>query len=192
MRTYLVAAALATAAAVGIPGSASAAPAHTPAPTAQHLHGFAQLALGSPTLSPENYRLTLRMDAHADHGDDWGHATIQHAFYDHGTWIGTVRVEVSVDCLTESGATTIVTGTAAKMTYITPPNAPAQKQPPRDWHPEVGFSFSTDADGHRRVGWSGKPETPTSPPVATKCQAPHAGPDLYLAQGGFQLDQHEN
>jgi hypothetical protein len=94
---------------------------------------------------------------------------------------------VDVDCLTESDATTIVTGTAARISYITPPNAPAQQQEPRDWHPEVGFSFHQDADGHQRVGWSGKPLHPWSPPVAYKCQAPHVGPDLYLAQGGFRL-----
>jgi hypothetical protein len=191
MRTYLVAAALATAAAVGVPGSASAASA--PESGAQHLHGFAQLALG-PTISPD-WRLTLRMDAHSDRGVDWGHATIQHAFYDHGTWTGTVRVEVDVDCLTETGtgadATTIVTGTAARTVITTPPGAPTQPKPPRDWHPEVAFSFSTDVDGHRRVGWSGRPSSPTAPPVVARCQAPHTGPNLYLAKGGIELDRPE-
>ncbi|MGC0317382.1 hypothetical protein [Kitasatospora acidiphila] len=194
MRTYLLGAAVAAALAVGVPGSASAAPAPASEAAAQHLHGFAQLALGSPALSPD-YQITLRMDANGHGSDAHGHATMQHVFYDHGAWIGTVRVEVSVDCLTETdagagtdaGATTVVTGTAARISYTTPPGVPPLQQPPRDWHPEAAFSFYRDGDGHLRVGWSGKPVSPTASPVATRCQAPHTGPDLYLAQGGFQL-----
>ncbi|MFE9427832.1 hypothetical protein ACFYNO_33285 [Kitasatospora sp. NPDC006697] len=193
LRTALTAAALsafALAAAVGTPGSATAAP----APTAYHQHplsvrGFARLDVQGPVPIPTQL-LTLGVDAHTPGQPEAarGHATMQHVFYSpDGSWQGTIRVELAVDCLTEADGTTVLTGTAESVSVT----GAGQTIPPAraDWHPEIALSFHQDADGHPRVGYSGVPRygDPTAPPVATRCGTPVGGPsDLFLVSGGFR------
>ncbi len=197
-RSSLLSIALVIAATVAVPTAASAAtPAAPTSPvrmsgtTLDSLRGWARLDDHSPVPNPDE-TLTLRVDAHTDDpGEGRGHATIQHVFRTDGRWVGTVRVEVDVDCLTETegGSTAIVTGTASSITVTTPQDGSQGSPFPSSWHPEVGFSFYRDGAGHRRVGWSGVPKGgPSGSPVATRCQTPSGtGPSLYLVQGGFHL-----
>jgi hypothetical protein len=156
--------------------------------------------------------LTLAVDARSrSAGGGSGRATIQHEFFEpDGSWQGTVRIEVDVDCLrTDASArTAVVTGTVRSLTYAVPSGTPQPKVPPSGWHPETGFSFSLDGsgngfagDGSSRggdggggdggqawVGWSGVPDfkDPSAPPKTVKCAAP-AAPGFYVIEGGYRL-----
>ncbi|MFB7949410.1 hypothetical protein ACFC6L_31360 [Kitasatospora phosalacinea] len=142
--------------------------------------------------------LTLTVDAHAGgrHGAS-GRAALQHEFFNpDGSWQGTVRVDVDVDCLApaEDGTTATVTGTVRALTYDVPPGTPEPPRPSGSWHPETAFGFSLDRPGapgsgtvRGRVGWSGVPDfnDPAAPPVAAKCVAPAA--DFYVIAGRYRL-----
>ncbi|MGF1428517.1 hypothetical protein [Kitasatospora sp. LaBMicrA B282] len=190
--------ALVTAACLGPATAASAAsagtaPAHGSAHGPVRLAGFARLDPRTPTPDTSD-RLTLAVDARTDRAADpasgRGHATIQHLFRNpDGSWQGTVRIDVSIDCLTTSGPTATVTGTVDSLTFTVPPG---QQQPPRaaaGWHPETGFTFSLGGPEAGRIGWTGTPDyrDPSAPPVATRCRA--TPPTFYLVNGGFAVSR---
>lgn len=168
------------------------------------LRGWSGLSPQSTEL-PGFGNLTLAVDARSrPAGGGSGHATIQHEFFEpDGSWQGTVRIEVDVDCLrTDASArTAVVTGTVRSLTYTVPPGTPQPPVPSSGWHPETGFSFfldgagngvagggsSDDGDGQARVGWSGVPDfnDPTAPPTTVKCAA--SAPGFYVIEGGYRL-----
>ncbi|MFD8415971.1 hypothetical protein ACFV2Q_30160 [Streptomyces sp. NPDC059650] len=201
MRRLLTGITLATAVVVAVPAAAaSAAPASAARDSgvraSASLRGWAQLDTHGPVADP-NETLTMSVDAHvvsrpgdpqADPAKSWGHATVTHAFRENGKWKGTVRVEVSVDCLTlKGGSDAVLTGTAESVTYTVPPGG-TRPHFPENWHPEVAFGFHRDDEGRRRIAWSGIPENQEVPPVATRCTTPAGNaPDLYLVRGGFTL-----
>ncbi|MFC8720168.1 hypothetical protein [Kitasatospora sp. NPDC057198] len=193
--------AVATALSVLAVPSASAAPAGSAAPAAPavptasagpgaSLHGRVGLSPERGTV-PGFGRLTFTVDAHADRWRDGaGRATLQHEFFNpDGSWQGTVRIEVDVDCLavTGDGTTAAVTGTVRSLNYAVPPGTPEPPRPPSGWHPETALAFAHDGTGRGRVGWSGVPDfnDPTAAPVTVKCAAPAA--DFYVIEGGYRL-----
>ncbi|MGK4580187.1 hypothetical protein [Kitasatospora sp. HPMI-4] len=192
MRRLLLAVAIVTAV------SAAAAPAASAAPKPEHgrhasLRGWARLEPNS-TVPSKTEMLTLKVDAHAgnrpgvDPAPATGHATIQHVFLNaDGSWQGTVRAEVSVDCLVTGGPSSVVTGVVDSLSFTVPPGQPELPQPASTWHPETAFSFYTDGNGHNRVGWAiPKYDDPTAPPAATRCVTPAArDSDFYVVNGGF-------
>ncbi|MFE2345352.1 hypothetical protein ACFVT9_08980 [Kitasatospora cineracea] len=208
MRKLMVGAvAVAAVAALVVPAaSASAAVSATGAGAGAgaSLRGWSGLSPQSTEL-PGFGNLTLAVDARSrPAGGGSGHATIQHEFFEpDGSWQGTVRIEVDVDCLrTDASArTAVVTGTVRSLTYTVPPGTPQPPVPSSGWHPETGFSFfldgagngvagdgsSGDGDGQARVGWSGVPDfnDPTAPPTTVKCAA--SAPGFYVIEGGYRL-----
>ncbi|MFD0273682.1 hypothetical protein ACFVHB_07155 [Kitasatospora sp. NPDC127111] len=188
MRMILAGVAVLTAVSVAAAPAAAAA-----AGPKTGLRGWARMDPHGPVAGQD--RLTLALDARSRHraGSEpgstraRGHATIQHAFPNEDGTFSTNRIEIDVDCLvTENGRTTAVTGTVRSLTFIVPPGHEQPTARP-DWHPDTAFSFSTDANGRQRVGWSIPPyNDPTAPPAATRCVAPLPAPtDFYLVEGGF-------
>ncbi|MFE6865308.1 hypothetical protein ACFVFS_01990 [Kitasatospora sp. NPDC057692] len=178
MRKHLPAvAALASTLALAAPTVAAAAP----APASARLHGWAELAPLGRVPDPTQL-LTLGVAARGGRG----HATIQHVF-DRGTDRQfTVRVEVRVDCLTETAGTVVLTGTADSTTFTTGPALDPVPPLPGTWHPEVAFTFRPDGGDGFRIAWSGIPRAVDGPPVATACQAPaDPGPELGTVRGRF-------
>ncbi|MER7703804.1 hypothetical protein ABTX81_12990 [Kitasatospora sp. NPDC097605] len=179
MRKHLLGAALASTLALAAAPTAAVA-----APASPSLHGWARLApLGS---APDPTQLlTLGVAARGGRG----HATIQHVF-DRGTDRQfTVRVEVRVDCLTGTGGTVVLTGTADSIAYTTGPALDPVPPLPRTWHPEVALVFRPDGEGGHRIAWTGIPRGGVDgAPVATPCQEPTGtGPDLAPVRGGFTV-----
>ncbi|MFJ5880406.1 hypothetical protein [Kitasatospora cineracea] len=172
------------------------------------LRGWSGLSPQSTEL-PGFGKLTLAVDARSRPGGEGaGHATIQHEFFEpDGSWQGTVRIEVDVDCLRTDvpAGTAVVTGTVRSLSYAVPPGTPQPLVPPSGWHPETGFGFVLDGSGNgvagggssvsggsggggqARVGWSGVPDfkDPTAPPKTVKCAAPASG--FYVIEGGYRL-----
>ncbi|WP_354644529.1 hypothetical protein [Kitasatospora camelliae] len=187
MRRLVAVIALTTALTAAVSTAASAAP--VPAPGGDHrlsLRGWALLNEHGPGPNPGE-RLTASVDARTVEGRGTGgrargHATVQHVFEE-----GTVRVEIAVDCLTVDGAATTVTGTIESTTLTVPAGHTPPTPPPSSWHPEVAITLPTgDADGERRVGWSGADLLdPTAPPRATRCTP--TDPNLWIIHGGFGL-----
>ncbi|GAA2125905.1 hypothetical protein GCM10009759_78100 [Kitasatospora saccharophila] len=186
------------ASALAVP-SASAAPTGSGAsPHGASLHGRVGLSPERGTV-PGFGELTLAVDAAAGRRrDGTGRATLQHEFFNpDGSWQGTVRAEIDVDCLAVTGSgsgsgggggtTAAVTGTVRSLSYAVPPETPEPPRPPSGWHPETALAFSTDGTGRGRGGWSGVPDfnDPTAAPVAVKCAAPAA--DFYVIEGGYRL-----
>ncbi|MCX4745787.1 hypothetical protein OG455_09665 [Kitasatospora sp. NBC_01287] len=187
MRKLIAAIALTTtvAAAGTTAGTAAASAAPLPAPDAtgrMSLRGWALLNEHGPGPNPGE-RLTARVDARTTDGRTRGHATVTHVFDNEGS----VRVEISVDCLTADGSATVVTGSVDSATFTVPAGRPPLPPEPSTWHPEAALTFyPADANGERRVGWSiASTADPAVPPSVTKC-APTA-PDLWTVQGGFAL-----
>lgn len=198
MRKLLLTIALATTAAAVTAPAASAAP--EPEPAMLSLRDWSLLS-PSATVPSGFGRLTLAIDARTPatpgraSGQPFGHATIQHVFLDpKGSWQGTVRIEVNVDCLTTTGptsptaATATVTGTVASLTFLVPPGTAQPTPAANSWHPETSFSVPLDKSSPAKVGWSGIPDyqNPAAPPVATTC-APPATATFFRIHGGYSL-----
>ncbi|MGW6912971.1 hypothetical protein ACWGB8_03965 [Kitasatospora sp. NPDC054939] len=159
------------------------------------LHGWARLDPYSST--PGADRLTLTIDARTRHrpapgrpAAARGHAAIEHEFPNPDGTTSTVRIEVAVDCLVTTGATTAVTGRVESLRFTVPPGHEQPPGPAAGWRPETVFSLYTDDSGQRRVGWPLLPDyqDPTAPSTARRCEAPEpTAADLHLVEGGFRL-----
>ncbi len=198
--------AVAAVAALVVPVASASASAAPGVGAGASLRGWSGLSPQS-TEVPGFGNLTLAVDARSrPAGGGSGRATIQHEFFEpDGSWQGTVRIEVDVDCLRTDAptGTAVVTGTVRSLTYAVPPGTPQPPAPPSGWHPETGFGFSLGGPGNgladsassgggggveqARVGWSGVPDfkDPTAPPKTVKCAAP--APGFYVIEGGYRL-----
>ncbi|MER6363299.1 hypothetical protein [Kitasatospora sp. NPDC001527] len=160
-----------------------AAPAASAGPASTRLHGWAALAPLGGVPDPTQL-LTLGVAAHGGRG----HATIQHVFERGTDRQFTARVEVRVDCLTETAGTVVLTGTADSVTYTAGPALEPVPPVASGWHPEVAFAFRPDGRGGFRIAWTGIPRTVDAPPVAAPCRIPaDTGQDLGAVRGGFTV-----
>ncbi|MFI6447981.1 hypothetical protein [Kitasatospora sp. NPDC050543] len=183
MRKLIAGIALTTAVTAVTTTAASAAPA---AETTRHqsLHAWTLLNDRGPGPTPPGERLTARVDARTTAGREArGHATIQHVFPGGST----VRVEMSIDCLTTNGAAVTVTGPIDSLHFTVPAGQTQPDPAPSTWHPETALTFyPADEHGEHQVGWAGANALDYSAPAkATKCTPTE--PNTWIIQGGFTL-----